>query len=541
MHADPQSPEPTVPGGGPFRERLVLALLLGLAFLYLALNAGLYVWYAWSIAHYPFAIDYGEGHVLQRVIGLLAGQSPYPPFGEAPFLIGNYPPVFDLLVAIPTYFAGPQLLWGRATSILATLATGMLIGVWVQRETGRATAAWLAGLLFFASHWLAIWSVVSRIDLVAVAFSMAGLLAFSQEHWRQRKPMLMLSAGLFSAAIYTRHSAVAAPLACLIFLGANLAPWSRAGESVAAASHFRALKQFAIYLLIAVGVPALGLQWLTDGHFLPHISTLTVGLLRQDNLLNLWSSFSTVHAVALLLAVAYVALSVWQRRLSLALMFWLLAMAGTLSAANTGSYVNYFQEAWAATCVLCGLLLAEGPEVSGQKRRNNTLAVLLVLALLFQLSIFRKYAALMVPGEPYATAGNALVQWIRQTPGDVLSEDTAFMAMAGKRTVYQPFSMSKLVRTGRWNPAPIVDMIARQHFSLVLMQDNAASSERWTPDVVAAVERHYELRAIVPVFEVSVIRDHAKQLRVYVPKTTAQRPTSPGPAGATGDSPHGSR
>jgi hypothetical protein len=520
------------PNVGDIREKLAVALLFGLAFLYLAAAAGSYTWYAWTMAHYPYAIDYGEGHALQRVIGLLDGRSPYPDFGKAPYLVGNYPPLFDILVAIPTYFAGPQLLWGRSVSIFGALAAGALIAVFVYRKSGRRAPACLGGLMFFASHWLMVWSVVSRIDLVSVAFTLAGLLVFADEKFRRRNVMLLLSASLFAAAIYTRHSALAGPLAALVYLLLRYRSGLRHGDHDAAHADLRVFLRFGLMLTLVVAMPALVLQWLTNGNFLPHISTLTVGQFRLENLKNLWGSFATIHGASLFLAFVYVALSVWHRVPSLPAVFWGLVVGLTVSAANTGSYVNYFMEAWAATCLLCGLLLAKGFSCSRVVAEKRTISALLMLSLLFQFATFRKYADLTVPGPSYSTAGHALVEQIRQTPGDVLSEDTAFMALAGKRTVYQPFSMSKLVRTGKWDPQPILEDIGRQRFGLILMQENASTSDRWTPDVVAAVSKYYELRAIVPVFEVSVVRDYAKTLHVYVPKRPVVNGATGSPAGA---------
>lgn len=533
LHAD-KKPLPAIEPSniGSMREQFALALLVGLAFLYLLVVAGSYGWYAWVMAHYPYAIDYGEGHALQRVIGLLDGRSPYPDFGAAPYLVGNYPPLFDILVAIPTYFDGPQLLWGRAVSIFGTLAAGAFIAVFVYMQSGRKAPACLAGLMFFASHWLMVWSVVGRIDLLSVAFTLAGLVVFAEEKFRRRNGMLWLSASLFAAAIYTRHSALAGPMAALLYLLFRYRSGLRLGDHEAARADLRVFLRFGLMLTLLVALPALFLQWLTNGNFLPHISTLTVGQFRLDNLKNLWESFATLHGPALFLASAYVALSLWQRVPSLPAVFWVLALGSTVSAANTGSYVNYFMEAWAATCLLCGLLLAQGLSCSCVVAEKRAISALLMLALLFQLAVFRKHSALAVPGEAYTRAGQALVAQIRQTPGEVLAEDTAFMALAGKRTVYQPFSMSKLVRTGKWNPQPILEDIGRQRFSLILMQENASASERWTPDVVAAVSTHYEPGAVVPVYEISVVRDHAKKLLVYVPKRPVVEGVTASPAGA---------
>jgi len=288
--------------------RITLPLLLILS--YLILQAGIYIQYAYHMTMFPYDFDAGEGLILQQVMTLLSGESVYTSIDQEPYTVMNYPPLFEILLAGLVKVFGHQLLLGRLISVCATLLSAYLIGRIVFLETGRKLVATIAGLFFFSSGWLRTWSVLCRVDMLAVVLTLAGLFLFINEDQRDRRKYLCLSALCFVGALLTRQSTIAAPLSCFLFLLIrHYKPQHclkskndprRRGDDKASARRFikiLGITSFVLYALLTV---------ITKGEFWHHITTYTAGYFSWGHFAESFIAFLRAHCVVMLLSIIFV-------------------------------------------------------------------------------------------------------------------------------------------------------------------------------------------------------------------------------------------
>jgi hypothetical protein len=95
--------------------------------------------------------------------------------------------------------------------------------------------------------------------------------------------------------------------------------------------------------------------------------------------------------------------------------------------------------------------------------------------------------------------GARFVTLIMSQPGEVLADDVGLLLAAGRPLRYNdPATMGPAVQSGLWDQRVLLEEIAKQRFSLVLMPFDASQvhidpSGRWTPEFVAALRTHYRI------------------------------------------------
>src|ERR1700730_8494947 len=166
----------------------------------------------------PYSRDYGEGCILAMVQLLDERGTYFMDLHGYPYVHLNYPPVFPVLVWPLYRWLGPTLWVPRLLSVLATL--GIVAAVYaVARRLGnpRSLAAALAGVAL-CPWFLQTWAPLARVDMLAIFFSTAGLLAFT------RGARLGTVFALFWLAFFTQQNALLAPAAVLLYLAVSRAP-----------------------------------------------------------------------------------------------------------------------------------------------------------------------------------------------------------------------------------------------------------------------------------------------------------------------------
>src|SRR5260221_13486280 len=135
-----------------------------------------------------------------------------------PYVHVSYPPVFRVLVWPLYRWLGPTLWVPRLVSVLATV--GVLAAVYeIARRLGnsRAWAAALAGLA--PCPWFVqTWAPLARVDMLAIFFSAAGLLAFT------RRARLGTVFALLLLAFFTKQNALLPPPRFLVCLAPSRSP-----------------------------------------------------------------------------------------------------------------------------------------------------------------------------------------------------------------------------------------------------------------------------------------------------------------------------
>jgi 4-amino-4-deoxy-L-arabinose transferase-like glycosyltransferase len=490
-------------------SRLAAILWLGVL-LALAAYALLTVWFCLAGLAYPYQLDYGEGMMLAKARMLAQGQQIYKQAAGFPYFFANYPPVMFALAAGLVRLLGTSFLAGRISAVLATLLLAALCG-WLVWQTARhRLAAVVAGLAFLGSPYIYHWAPLFRVDLVGLLFSVAGLYVI----WRadkQQRPFtdysLYLAAILFLLGLYTKQSFLAAPMAALLWL--LFYNWRRA--------------LLLAGLLLVLGLPPfLLLNQATQGGFAFGLLSANVNPFSARLLLGQVADFLRTFAVLFLLAIySWVdrlhyhsshpspgrggegGEVTFLARLSVLDFYFVTALATIALAGKVGAWENYFFEPLFVLCVFAGLaigrLLADSrwqtPLPIGYRQAA---AILIPALLLVQASLMwhTPTAALALMADN-RQAYEKLGPLIRAQTGMVLSEDLGLLTLNGQGVPYYSFEYSQLARTGRWDQQWELEALRQQRFSLVVLErgtrENPERYQRFTREVLSAIDRHYAL------------------------------------------------
>jgi hypothetical protein len=438
-------------------------------------------------------LDYGEGIVWQQA-ALIPGPSMYATRSDLPFIVFHYPPLYYLVTHLAGVFMPDLLAAGRLVSALSAVTIAMVVAGLVlaatpagPRRTLRFACAGVAGLLAYDVHALRVWGILMRVDTLAVALAVAGILvaAWSNGRWRSTTCALLLCV----AAVYCKQTELPAGVAVF---------------AVAVLRNPRAAFAAAGVALVAGLLPLAGLQWATHGGFLYNI----VG----DNINRFGFAYGvrtlTLESPSLPLALLIVCAGVclipralswheWVGGLSdrvmaaRALLLLHLALSTVMLATifKSGSTVNYFLEWLCIGSALAGVFLYDKMSKTGSA--PIVLATLCAAVLLLPVSYMQDHQS-----TADQALQDALVQRIRAVAKPVASEDMVMLMRAGKPVIYEPAIVTELAALGRWDERPLVNMIASGGFAFMLTHDDEPGA---TPRRTLAVNQ--AMRDAYPVVE----------------------------------------
>ena len=487
------------------RERNTRKVTIGVLLAALLYRAVLFAAAGFAAIRYPWSLDYGEGIVWQQVRWIFTSHA-YGPIDGFPAIVFHYPPLYHAVTAIGAGALGTdQLATGRAISLLSTVAaavgSAILTGLLLQNRanrTNRRLCGWIAGLLVFTYFPVTHWAVLMRVDMLAIALSLFGLVAAFKSLERPR--FIYLASLLFVAAVYTKQTAIAAPaatFAVLIILRPKLA-----------------IRGIAASLGLGTAT-LLTLGWLTDGGFYRH---LVLYNLNRADLSRVW--WIAVVAMAQALYVVLAGLVLVRRlgelrskyagdanvraalaanatdvRLLIAIAYLVISTVMLLLVLKSGSSVNYFLEWFFAL----GPFAAMAPnEVS--KSRPDKPERQGIPAAWFPLGL--AIGALMAPlprsdygaDTPYARALAHLSKVIAAADKPVISDDMVLLIRSGKDVLWEPAIFAELASTGRWDERPFVRRIRKGEFAFfVTLGDEGQYSfgQRYNPALAQAMDAAY--------------------------------------------------
>jgi hypothetical protein len=475
-------------------------------------------WY--SLAHlaallgYPYPHDGLEGTLLHEARLLRGGVQLYGPLERHAFVSAPYPPLHPLLLALFDLLPGPHVFWsGRLISLLALAVATSLGALLIRRCSGSWPAALIGVTLFVSAPPVLLWSTRVKPDLMALAFTAAGLLltarALGGRTGSGEGRAAMLGAICFACAFFTKQTDVAGPLAAALALAAgDLRDWwgarlrrpAKPARSAAFVSglplRWRTLAFVLVYLSLALGGWLL-LDRLTGGGYTLHVwwnfrrgSWYSLGLLGKIVGL-LWFWWPMV-----LLSGACVLLAIRRRELLVPASYALIAPLTLLYAGETGANHNHLLETHLALALAGGCTL--GCAAHALARRAPLAALPLALVALQLVLAFGPpewYAGQLQPRDTPAR----FLTLMRQTRGEILADDTGLLLQAGKPLRYDdPSTMGPAARSGLWDQSGLIEEIERRQFSAIMIPVNAEEnledpSGRWTAEVLAAIRRHYRL------------------------------------------------
>lgn len=453
--------------------KIMLLMFLSMAVVIFAVHTVMALFH-----RYP--LDYGEAPLVDQAMRMAAGQNIYrQDLSSPPYTISNYPPLYVLALVPFVKLLGTSFLVGRVISVLSTLASAIFLARIIYSYTQDRMAAVTTGMLFLAVPYVVYWSPLLRVDMLALAFSLAGLYVLVRGSATTPRD-LVISALLLVAAIYTRQSyALAAPLAAFVWL------WT----------HDR---RRAIGLAMLVGGLSLVLFFtlniLTRGGFYFNIVTANVNEFDTGRLEDWLRSLRETAPILLVFGGAFLVLA--PRRVPswpLLVPYLLGAFLAALTIGKIGSNANYLLEFFAALSLVAGAVIAWS---GGHRWLRAVILVLLALqaGLLMQTSLNEPVQELkerLKPGKQLSD-----LEWIVKTADDpVLADEFMGMVTLQDRPLYiQPFEITQLVNAGLWDQTVLLEEIRNRDFSLILIHHfmgYPVYKERWTPEMLSAVTKYY--------------------------------------------------
>ncbi|MGH9535042.1 MAG: hypothetical protein ACRD2E_09300 [Terriglobales bacterium] len=422
----------------------------------------------------------------------------------------NYPALSFHIVAWLHALGASYLFAGRFLSLGALLASCLLVA-WIAHRLGAAARhAVFAGLFCLAIFAIAARSYVGLDDpqILAQMFFLAGLYVYvsGEPSWGR----LAAVAALFVIGGNIKHNLVDFPLAVLL----DLLLTSR-----------RAAVRF-----IALGVAFLGISiaweiWANGPYFVANLLSARRYLLSSAWLRLFRWGVAPVEIAAIAAALWSLAHLRPGRARVVAVWFWCALGVGFIFGGGDGVGLNSYFDWFLATAIIAALFI---PWLMGRQQwmprqragRRAELAIPLVLLLSLGPAWFRRSThyphkqfhltdMFKLPGRQ--TRFQLQVRFLRQHPGPALCTDLLLCARAGKPYVYDPFDASERVLTGQLNPAPLVDRVRRQQFSVIQVLRPVAYYQHITsvlifPPLADAIAHHYRLAF------------HSRRSYIYVPR-----------------------
>ena len=414
----------------------------------------------WVALFNPLQVDYGESFVYAAAARVARGEVLYQPLVEDGFLFpANYTPVYYLVTALLQAVLGPGLIWGRATSLVATLVSSACVGMIAGRRAKSWLISCLAVVFFIALGFIGTvpWAAIYRVDMLGVAFSVSTVFVLDGRLSARR---VILAGVLAAAAVLTKQTLIAPTLAGLVWL-ATLRAWRLA----------------ALFAGAAIGGTVLvwGIAQLMMPAFTEDVIGTNLNEFRLDLLIGRGLVVLFTQLVPIVLGASYVlATRAWARSSDrLLILYWLAAAIPVLGIGKAGASTNYSLEFAAAGAILGAL---------GAWYATRCVSRLASLGLGFGMA----YAVLTISAgtlqatwastlelhnttEQNAGEFRQLVDRVRREPRLVLAEPADVVTLAGKPVLLEPLLASFFLDAGQYDPGPLVQRICRGDVGLAVL------------------------------------------------------------------------
>jgi hypothetical protein len=363
-----------------------------------------------------------------------------------------------------------------------------------------------------------------RVDMLGLWLTFSGLAVFILARTRPQRYGAFV---LFVAAMFTKQTLVVSAIACLLVTAIIDLRWAvklfafiaSLGGAILTilfiASHGEVIKHLFFYnqnpyssrqaiaalnLNIQTTVPLLALA--AAAAYRPILEIANAFARRTAATLRTWLSANTYRLALFTVTVHF-----------------LLSGLMSLTVGKTGSNFNYFLEWNLSGCVLAGLFSTRLLSNWRCKRASlvASLPYLLLTLMLVQQAgaLLRlvthlasasyldpsqaaiqplKYDLLKSELEPGIMAAHALnseavLAILRNSPEPVMSEDMTLLYKAGKQVPFEPFMVAELAAGGQWDETPLVNLIRKRFFSVMVIRD---LRYRYSPAVAQAIRESYQ-------------------------------------------------
>ena len=393
----------------------------------------------------PYQLNYEEGNVLNAAVRITQGANPYPAIQPPIFVFNSYGPVAYYLIAPLVKYFGPAFLYPRLIICIAGLTVAALISVLLRQRGVGWKMAVSFGLLYLTMPVVRDWIFLLRVDLLAVALTLAGLTVccLYAHGW-------YLAAPLFVASVYTKQTMIAAPVACCLLLVLRK-EWRKAATMAALMVGL----SLALFLVFQID---------THGWFAFHIFRTY----REPYFLSNWTVIFLpalrACAIPVILAIAPVVRDVRNRDGSLPAIYFALATLATLTGGKVGSDTNHLLEWLASLCIAAGL----GYHALGRHVRANW-ALALVPISLSAILLFTLPLELDV--EPSRDGCPEAYAYVKGHPGTrFLSGNVGALVVAGKPVTFSDgFAYAFLVKSSTLSDQELASEIRDRYYNSILL------------------------------------------------------------------------
>ena len=449
-------------------------------------------------------LDYGEGIVLWQAANVTNWKKAFRPIEQYPHIVFHYPPLFHLTSRALAPITSTLLQAGRLTSVLSLAGTCLiaaLLTAWTMAPGAsgfaRFVGAFTAGTLVFTTPmWT--WGVLMRVDMLAIFLTVCGVSLFVLS--RRRPALSFLAFVFFVAAVFTKQTSFAAPIACFV-----LAFIERPRRALQLLGFSNALGLVVLAMLLTA----------TDGLILRHLITYNQNPYFPEQIF-MRLRYHCSYLVGPLLFAIFFPIALLRRRISrfisllriilkrtlfercvliLAVYFWMSTFIAAATISKQGASDNYFLEMDVVACWLSGLFVVWlARRTSFVPRRSLALLqVGVVFVLLLQCgAAWTKLAAIVRSYQhPTVDRSNEVVNFIKQLPGDVYSEDMVILMQAGKEVPAEPAIISALAEDEKWDESGFVQRIKSGGFSAVVIRWTLHNPGRFREKIARAIEERY--------------------------------------------------
>ena len=411
---------------------------------------------------YPNQIDYGEGYIAyinnMWVNGTWKWDMSIPPY--IPLMYGVGMP----FIAYPfIQIFGNEFWIGRIIMVCSALVICFILYLIVKKATGKTVYGIIAGLLPLTQPIIRDWSLMYRVDMLAVMFSFIGF--YLAIKYRSNK-YIYLSIIPFVIAIFTKPTAIAG----IVAIGIYLLIYNR--------------KVFLKYMAISIvaGSSIFGiLQLISNGNYIHHILTFAKTIDIFWNAATLITNLSIVLLpLAIILAIAFGKIvNIIRKRdfNELNVLFVLYLFAAILFNFSTGlrpgGFINYYIEFIIGIC-LCAAIALPAIIDRAQSDYKNTGKVFksgfMVLVLLASLCTICLKSSFPFPNDKYTEEVKVVNELIKDTDRPIITENPGLVSNAGKELYAEFFTITNGAELGNWDDTNYVNDFRNSYFDFIILR-----------------------------------------------------------------------
>ena len=422
------------------------------------------------------SLNYNEGWNAYHVMELIHGDRLYPI--DPRFFFNNYPPLSFYVMAFWSRPLGDPIVAGRWLSLAAFIVwTGLLVPISVSlgarsHDARAAAAVFAANMLLFTEY-----VGIDDPQLLGHATAAVGLLLLVRHPtstWR-----IVVCGTLFTTALFVKHSLIALPVACIVWL---------------ATIDRRAALVLSTAVAATLVIGALWSIWMFGPGFMRQLAAPRAFLVaRAAGKSSMW---------ALRLAAPLAITTVLARRFHddpgvrfCAAYATIAAAIGVIFIGGDGVNSNVFFDAVWAMCVSSAIGLRHLPPTyrdAGSTRRHFHAGLLMA-------PLVGAVVLLVGPGQPAhgwgGTRGNAAaathaVTMIASHPGPALCEELALCFWAGKSAEVDFFNWQQHTLQGSRGADELAQLLDQRYFSIVQLD---VPGRPLGQEFVTALWRNYKI------------------------------------------------